>query len=400
MFDVITIGGATQDIFIQTEFAKIITTKTLEDVNKLLCFDFGAKIEIDNLAFDIGGGAVNTAVNFSILGFNTSTIIKIGNDLNAKAILNRLTEQNVDKSSIIKCKDFKTGFSVILNSFEGERTVLTHRGANSSIILDEIKLEALKNTKWFYISSLSGDSNIILDEITHFAQKNNIKVGFNPGTRQLKRGFDDFKKILSKVSILVLNKSEAELVTKIYDETLKIDKEKCKSCYECLKACPQRVFNIEEGKLYIDSSIDKCIKGCSKCMELCPQSSLLLEPWGFFAINKLKCLKEMGPDIVVITDGSNGAQAFDGKQIYYAPCFPAEVVSTLGAGDAFASTFIGALMKEWKIDKALKLASINSASITQNYGAQSGLKSIKELENIANEFSNYKIIVKDVNIFN
>lgn len=399
MFDVITIGGATQDIFIQSEFAKVITTHSFQDIEKLICFDYGSKIEIDNLTFDIGGGAINTSVNLANLGFNTGTIVKLGNDLNAKAILNRLDEKKVNKNNIIQCKNLKTGFSIILTSFEGERTVLTHRGANSSIKIDEINFDEIKKSKWVYVASLSGDSNLVLDSVAEFAKNNNIKLCFNPGTRQLKRGLDDLKKILETVCILVLNKSEAELITKITDEALKINKEKCQACEQCIKACPQRLFSITNGELVLDANIDKCIKGCSKCVQECPQSSILLEPWAFNAVNKLKCLKAMGPQIVVITDGANGAQAFDGEKIYYASGFPATVISTLGAGDAFASTFLGVLMNEWNIEKALKYASINSASITQSYGAQQGLQSMDELTQTAKEYSNYKVITKDISIF-
>ena len=53
----------------------------------------------------------------------------------------------------------------------------------------------------------------------------------------------------------------------------------------------------------------------------------------------LEALKICEKQIVVITDGNAGAYAYDGVQFYYCPVFPGKVVSTLGAGDAFASTF-------------------------------------------------------------
>jgi sugar/nucleoside kinase (ribokinase family) len=51
----------------------------------------------------------------------------------------------------------------------------------------------------------------------------------------------------------------------------------------------------------------------------------------------LELLHEIKAKVVVITDGRDGAYAYDGEFIYKAPTFPAEVVSTLGAGDAFAA---------------------------------------------------------------
>lgn len=52
-----------------------------------------------------------------------------------------------------------------------------------------------------------------------------------------------------------------------------------------------------------------------------------------------KKLKVSDYQIIVITDGGNGAYAYDGHQYYFCPIFDSPVVSTLGAGDAFASTF-------------------------------------------------------------
>lgn len=399
MFDVITIGGATQDIFIQSDFGKIISTREIDNTQELLSFEYGAKLEIDKLAFDIGGGAVNTAVNFSNLGFNTATIVKIGNDLNAEAILQRIEERRVDKSLLIQCKELKTGFSVILTSFEGERTVLTHRGANSTININEIDFDAIKQAKWIYISSLSGKSNLVLDQIACFAKKHNVNMGFNPGTTQLKGGLENLKKVLSSVNVLILNKTEAEMVTGIKKERSRLNEKKCNVCGKCVESCPQKIYAIEEGKIVSDINEDRCIKGCQKCSEECPQNAIELEPWAVNAIEKLKKLKSMGPKVVVITDGSNGAQSFDGKNFYYAPIYPAKVTSTLGAGDAFASTFVGTLMDEWNIEKALKLASINSASIVQTFGAQQGLKTMEELEKTAEASPDYKTVTKDKSTF-
>ena len=102
MFDFITIGSATQDIFIESDSGKILDFKEITGKKSWLCFDYGEKIDVDLVAFDIGGGAVNTAVNFANLGFSASAVVKMGDDLNAKAILQRLKERNVDDSLVIE----------------------------------------------------------------------------------------------------------------------------------------------------------------------------------------------------------------------------------------------------------------------------------------------------------
>ncbi len=329
MFDVITIGGATTDTFVETDRAKIMHIDTPTTKHGYLCFDYGEKIEMDQLAYDIGGGATNAAVNFSNLGFNTGIVVKIGRDLNSQAVLERLKQRNVDDSMVIRC-DEKTGFSVILTSFEGDRTVLMHRGANSRIKMKDLDYEKIKNTKWIYFASLSGDSNEILDEMAEFAEKNGINTAFNPGSAQIKRGLADLKKILSTAEILIMNRSEASAVTGIPNKPAERD-------------------YLNDHNL----------------------SEMIIR------------LKSQGPGVVVITEGKKGVYAFDGKAKYYAPPFLSKVVSTLGAGDSFASTFVGSMIKfSGDIEKSLKFASVNSSQVIQSFGAQQGLKTFQEIENL------------------
>lgn len=330
MYDIITIGGATQDIFVETDRAKILNLETISSKESYLCFDYGAKIEMDKMAYDIGGGAANTAVNFANLGFNTGIIIKIGNDLTAKAILQRFKEKNVDSSMIINSETDKTGFSIILTSYEGDRTVLMHRGANNTIKPDEINFEKINHSKWIYVASLSGDSNMVLDSLAEYAEENGVSMAFNPGSTQLKRGMNDLRKIFEKAEILILNRDEASIATGVPNN-------------------PPDYPSIDDENL---------IEMFSKLRESCS-------------------------NIIVITEGKKGAYAFDGKNIYYCPNFPSKVVSTLGAGDAFASTFTASMIKYGgDIEKSLKLASINSAFVVKSFGAQSGLLNFEELEKI------------------
>ena len=361
MFDVITIGSATQDIFIESDQGRIFEIREPEAVDSYLAFEYGAKVDVEQVAFDIGGGAVNTAVNFANLGFKVATIVKMGKDLNAKAVLNRLEEKGADESLVVRTTKDKTGFSVILTSFEGDRTVLTHRGANNHIKIEDIPWDAIKNSKWLYIAPLSGDSNLVLDKIADFAEKNNVSMAFNPGSTQIKQGVDKLKRVIATAEVLVMNKSEASHITGIpegYDQ-------------EC---------SDEE---------------CSNLKTTNGEFDL----WNANVHQMLYELKSYKPKVVVITDGNKGVIAFDGKTFYHAPSYPAKVLSTLGAGDAFASSFVAGLEKfNWDIEKAIIYASINAASIVQSFGAQSGLKTFAEIEQIYEQNKDFKVTKKNLNV--
>jgi len=98
--------------------------------------------------------------------------------------------------------------------------------------------------------------------------------------------------------------------------------------------------------------------------------------------NLLKGIHALGPHVVVITDGPEGAYAFDGNEVWFMPPYPdpAPPVDRTGAGDSFASTFTCALALGKSVPEALQWAPINSASVVQHIGAQRGLLRRDELE--------------------
>lgn len=335
MFDVISIGGATLDFFVESSKENILEMRSLESKKEFLCFGYGDKIEIEQSSFDIGGGAVNTSVSFAKLGLSTSLLVKTGAGHIANYLLSKVHSRNVDTSFVIKSKTHRTGFSIILTSFEGDRTVLTQRGANSFLSKDEIDWNSLKNTKYIYCSSLSNSSEEVLADIADFCHSNEIKFACNPGGTTISKGFKAQKNIFSGMNILILNKNEASNLTGIL--------EKSESKYDEIS----------------ESAINPYVE------------------------QMLEVLKSVVKDIVVITDGKNGVYVYDGQKMYFAKPYPSKVVSTLGAGDAFAATFTGILAKTGDIKKAIEFALINSASVVSEYGAQTGLKTFDELYEIS-----------------
>ena len=333
MYDVITIGSATMDVFVECEDANIVSVFSKSKKSEFMSYPYGAKVEISDFASNVGGGGVNTAVNFANLGLNTSAIFKIGDDIYSAGVLESFENTKVDLSNKIQDKSESTGFSIILVSFQGDRTVLAHRGANAHIKKSDINFEAIKQSKLLYIAPLNGDSNKVLDDIVKFAHDNNVSVCFNAGTTSIKRGFNYLKKILATAQIVVMNKEEASMATQI-----------------------QVRPDTREVK-YSDELIHPDIK------------------------EMFQKLKVNDYQIIVITDGGNGAYAYDGEKYYYCPVFDGPVVSTLGAGDAFASTFCAALGRtNINIGKSLMMASVNSAGVVSEFGAAKGLMTFDEIE--------------------
>jgi 2-dehydro-3-deoxygluconokinase len=93
-------------------------------------------------------------------------------------------------------------------------------------------------------------------------------------------------------------------------------------------------------------------------------------------------LHSYGPKIVVITDGPAGAYASDGKDRFKMPPYPdpKPPYERTGAGDAFASTFVAAIISGFNVEGALQWAPINSMNVVQHVGAQEGLLTETQME--------------------
>ena len=330
---IITIGSATMDVFVETDEASVLSVASKSRCADFMSYPYGTKIDISKFSSNVGGGGVNTACNFANLGFDTSAIFKIGEDFYSDGILDFFKTKKVKLNNIIRSSDDSTGFSIILVSFQGDRTVLAHRGANANIKNDEINYDAVKNADFIYIAPLNGESNKVLEPIIKFAHKYDKKICFNAGTTSLKKGYKHLKPILESAHIVVMNKEEACLATNtVVRPDTKTEKYSCEFIHPDIK-------------------------------------------------DMLKSLKVKDYQVIVITDGNKGAYAYDGRKYYYCEVFPSEVTSTLGAGDAFASTFCAALHRtNTDIGKSLMYGSVNSASVVSKFSATDGLLNFEEIE--------------------
>jgi sugar/nucleoside kinase (ribokinase family) len=184
MFDVITFGSATRDMFILNKNFK--TLKSDDFVNgKGLCVPSGGKVYVDDIVFASGGGATNTAVTFALQGLKTVCVTKVGDDPGGSAVIDELKKLGVNTGFILKDKKLKTAYSVILSVPQGERTILVYQGASHELRKEDISWKDLK-ADWFYISGLSGRCAEIFEPLINFAHEKEIKIALNPGEAQLK----------------------------------------------------------------------------------------------------------------------------------------------------------------------------------------------------------------------
>jgi sugar/nucleoside kinase (ribokinase family) len=312
--EVVTVGSATQDVFVTTRDINVMRLQSYDDEDAFFAIPYGAKIDVEEMFITTGGGGTNTGVTFKRFGLTTSVLAKVGDDRSGRLIRERLKEEGIDDSLVVVDPDHRTGYSAIIMGFTEERTVLVYRGATLYLHDDDIDTDRLRQAGMIFVGSLSGETARLYPMIAALCANRGIFLAANPGGTQFRAGLDAFRDVMQHLDVVFLNKEEAYTFTGIE---------------------PKRGGHDEREMLRI--------------------------------------MHEAGAKRVVITEGAKGCQALDDEAYYSVPACKANVVSTLGAGDAFASGCAAALFKGEPLERALRYGAVNAAGVVQNIGAKRGI---------------------------
>ncbi len=205
-YDVITIGSATQDVFLSADGVKILKGEEF-NTGQGLCLPFGSKVQVRKIVFASGGAGTNAAVTFARQGMQVASIGVIGQDANGTAILDELRREGVDAKYFQLHHDDITAYSVILVSTGGERTILSYKGEGTHWNLKLIPWDQLESS-WMYVNSLGGHEDL-LEAIVKWSRTTNTHLATNPGTKELEFGLDRLAKYWKHFSIVGMNQEEA-----------------------------------------------------------------------------------------------------------------------------------------------------------------------------------------------
>ena len=206
MARIVSLGSALQDVYL-IDHDDLVPTNigSAAIFGKVLV---GSKVDIDKISYEVGGGGVNSAIEFARHEHEAIFIGNVGKDSAGVAITKALDKEGVDASYINVLERKSTGTSVILlDSKSGERTILTCRGASNQFgNFSEADLDMI-HPEWLYVTTLGGD----MDTLERFLSKAHAigtKVMFNPGIKEL-RNKTELVQLLKYVDVLNVNKSEA-----------------------------------------------------------------------------------------------------------------------------------------------------------------------------------------------
>ncbi|MCX6807069.1 MAG: carbohydrate kinase family protein, partial [Candidatus Berkelbacteria bacterium] len=206
--------------------------------------------------------------------------------------------------------------------------IISYKGERTILVYrglkdySKIKIPKKLRTKWLFVGPLGEGFEKLYSQIIPLISQSKIKLAINPGSIQIDEG-KKLKEILRITEIVFLNREEAE------------------------ELCRAR--------------------------RLTPIKELLTE------------IKKMGSLVVVITDGAEGAYAFDGANYLKIGAYSARRREATGAGDSFSSGVLAAKILDKTIEEALQWGVVNSASVVEKVGAQNGLLTQNQIQSRLNK---------------
>jgi fructokinase len=198
----------------------------------------------------------------------------------------------------------------------------------SKLTQTDISLDLARSSQWIYLGPLPDKTLSIFEKIKALKEKTDIGLALNLGARQLAWKKSQLLPFIETADILFQNKEEAEKLV----------------------------------------SEEKDIK------------------------DLLASLKKLGSDVVVITDGAEGAYSYDGISYFHGPSTASEIVDATGAGDAFSSGFLAGYIADREIKSALKYGLLNSGAVLGSVGGQTGLLTAEEMKEKAEKEIEIKIL--------
>ena len=317
MLDIISIGDATIDTFL---FIHDIEISEIKGQKKAI-ISWGDKLPVDEFHRTVAGNAANNAVGASRLGLKAAFYTVLAHDVGGREISHKMQKEGVSTRYIVIDEKHGTNASTVL-SFKGERTIFVYHEHR------DYKLPNFVPASWVYLTSMANGFEKINKDLAKYIDKYEVKLGFNPGTFQLRKGVKANDLILKRTEVLSLN--------------------------------------VEEAQSWVGENGRDPEELCKKLIHL-------------------------GPKSVVLTDGRRGAYSYSSEGFYYLPEFPGPRIEATGAGDAFTTAYITALFYGLPHKEALRWGPVNAGSVVMQVGPQAGLLTKKEIEAHLKKMKNFKV---------
>jgi sugar/nucleoside kinase (ribokinase family) len=265
----------------------------------------GAKQDVGHIGLYAGGGAVNAALNVAARGAAVTVHACVGRDLEGGLIRDLLQRHGIRAE--IPDHVLPTGKAVVMVDDAGAARAYAQRGASAWV--GEHGFAGLRRADVVYVTGLSLESQEWLRQALAGLDGQPFRLVVTPGARQLSDP-DSLLPLRDRADLLCVNAREAAALCG--DEPLETD------------APPPQVAQALARRL----------------------------------------VRRPG-QAVLVTLGAGGALFYDGREGHFHAARVIPAVSTIGAGDAFASAFVHAWADGAPPQHALAQATDSAARIIQ-----------------------------------
>ncbi len=264
-----------------------------------------------------GGKGANQAVAAARAGGNVSFIAKVGADVFGENAIKGFVKDNINVDRVLVDADSSSGIAQILVDEGGQNCIAVAQGANAKLTPEDIARsgEVIRRSR-ILLTQLETPIETVAAAV-RMAKDNGMIVILNPAPAQ--RLSDE---LLSQVSILTPNETEADALTGI--------------------------FALDEAT-------------ASDCSDI---------------------LREKGVETVIITLGGKGAFVNEGGKKYRVSGFKVDPVDTTAAGDVFNGALAVALSKGSALKDAVKFANAAAAISVARPGAQPSIPTLEEINKL------------------
>ena len=302
---VLVVGGIIIDLIARSEKFKVI------DGN--ICFPFDSKITLNELKQDIGGSAHNAAANLAKLGTRTYILGSVGKGDYGEEALKNLRVEGVN-TKYVTLKEGTTGISLVF-LVDGEKTVLTSRGANEFLGEEDLNPAVFEDIDTLILTSLVSPANMLLMKKAIFeAKKRGISIIMNPSMSMITHRPQELKYAMENSQVIIMNGKESCMIT---------------------------------GEKDVESAI--------------------------------KALQNYGAETVIATLDVKGSLVAENDRIFHVPSYKVKVVDTTGGGDSYTAGFVHAKSKGYSTEEAVKFAAAVAALKIITPGASTDLPTEEEV---------------------
>lgn len=275
------------------------------------------------LCLDYGAKIEVDVVDSQIAGSAPNVAVGLARMKKKTSILSVIGKDTTRPLAIehLRRENVDTSFIEVVTSEKSTYSVVLNYRGEKTILTGHIKHEYHLPTRfpkpaWLYVGEMGDGYEKVYAQIANYAKKDGVLIALNPGSIQVLEHKTSLFGLLPHLEVLFVNREEAQILSK----------EKSNEIHKLA------------GALY-----------------------------------------KHGSKHIIITDGKNGAYEYGGRELRFCPIFPGKLVEATGAGDAFSSGYLGALMHGESCSEGLRWGAVNAASVVEHVGPTKGLLSATEI---------------------